>query len=315
MSDRNTADLPYQNESDLQAMTDLLAVSRPPDRQDEHPSASSLTEMLSVPAQRDGVRLWRDAEARLAAYALVDVRYCNLYWEIHPAAAGLGLEDEIIRWASQYLPQGRQAWGLSADQVTLDASCRSDDSDRIGLLESHGFQMLPERSLHLVRRLAEPIPAPQVPPGFAIRPAAGEQEIEALVALHRAAFGTENLSSDDRLSWMRTPDYDPDLDLVAVAPDSRLAAYCFCGISREDNARTGRNEGFTDPVATHPDFQRRGLARALLLTGMRLLRERGMDWAVLGTLSDNVAMQRAAQAVGFHVAWERLWYARPLPAT
>lgn len=306
---------PYQDESDLQAMIDLLAVSRPADRQGEHPSASSLYEMLSVPAQRDGVRLWRAAKARLAGYALVDVRYCNLYWEIHPAAAGLSLEDEIIGWASRYLPQGRREWGLSVDNLTLDTSCRSDDSDRIALLESHGFQRLPERSLHLIRLLAEPIPAPQAPPGFVIRPVVGEQEIEALVALHRAAFGTENLSSDDRLSWMRTPDYDPNLDLVAVAPDGRLAAYCFCGIGREDNARTGRNEGFTDPVATHPDFQRRGLARALLLTGMGLLRELGVDWAVLGTLSDNAAMQRAAQSVGFHGAWARLWYARPLPAT
>jgi ribosomal protein S18 acetylase RimI-like enzyme len=306
------ASAPFHGEPDLQAMIDLLAVSRAPDRQDEHPSAGSLYEMLSVPMQRDGVRLWRDAEAHLAGYTLVDVRYCNLYWEIHPAVVGLGLEDEIIGWASQYLPEGRRQWGLSADNLSLDASCRSDDSDRIVLLESHGFQALPERSLHLVRRLADPIPAPTLPLGFVIRSVAGEQEIEALVALHRAAFGTENLSSDDRLSWMRTPDYDPNLDLVAVAPDGRLAAYCFCGVSREDNARTGRNEGFTDPVATHPDFQRLGLATALLLYGMRLLRDQGVDWAVLGTLNDNRAMQRTAQAVGFQVAWQNQWFSRPL---
>ena len=292
-------------------MIDLLAVSRAPDRQDEHPSPSSLREMLSVPAYRAGVRLWRDADARLVGYALVDVRYCNLYWEIDPAARSLGLEDEIIGWASQYLPQGRRAMNLSTDELTLDASCRSDD-ERVAVLEAHGFDLLPERSLHLVRRLAEPIPAPSLPAGLFIRPVAGEQEVEALVALHRAAFGTQNLSIEDRLSWMRTPDYDPELDLVAVAPDGRLAAYCFCGISREDNARTGRNEGFTDPIATHPDFQRRGLARALLLAGMRLLRDRGMDWAVLGTLSDNTAMQATAAAAGFQVAWQRLWYARPL---
>jgi ribosomal protein S18 acetylase RimI-like enzyme len=304
------ASAPFHGEADLQAMFDLLAVSRAPGRQSEHPGASSLYEMLSVPMQRDGVRLWRDAEARLAGYALVDVRYCNLYWEIHPAAAGL--EDEIIGWASQYLPQARLAWGMSTDNLTLDACCRSDDSDRIALLQSHGFQTLPERSLRLIRQLAEPIPAPVLPLGFVIRPVTNEREVEALVALHRAAFGTENLRVDDRLSWMRTPDYDPNLDLVAVAPDGRLAAYCFCGVSRDDNARTGRNEGFTDPVATHPDFQRRGLARALLLAGLRLLRERGMEWAALGTLSDNIAMQRTAQAAGFQVAWQNLWFSCPL---
>jgi ribosomal protein S18 acetylase RimI-like enzyme len=303
---------PYQDESDLQAIIDLLAVSRPASRQSQHPSASSLAEMLSVPAHRAGVRLWRDADGRLAGYALVDVRYCNLYWDIHPGATGLGLVRDSIAWASQYLPQGRRAWGLSTEDLTLDASCRSDDHERIALLESHGFRALPDRSLHLRRRLAEPIPIPQLPPGFSIRPAAGEQEVDALVDLHRAALATENLSVDDRLSWMRTPDYDPNLDLVAVAPDGRLAAYCFCGIDREGNAGTGRNEGFTDPVATHPDFQRLGLATALLLHGMRLLRDQGVDWAVLGTLNDNIAMQRTAQAVGFQVAWESQWFSRPL---
>jgi ribosomal protein S18 acetylase RimI-like enzyme len=303
---------PYQDESNLQAIIDLLAVSRPTDRQSQHPSASSLAEMLSVPAHRAGVRLWRDADARLAGYALVDVRYCNLYWDIHPEATGLGLVRDIVAWASQYLPQGRRAWGLSTEDLTLDASCRSNDTERIALLGSLGFEALPDRSLRLTRRLAEPLPPPSLPPGFWIRPVVGEQEVEALVLLHRAALTTENLSIEDRLSWMRTPDYDPDLDLVAVAPDGQLAAYCFCSISREDNARTGRNEGYTDPVATHPDFQRRGLARALLLTGMRLLRQRGADWAVLSTLGDNTAMQRAAQAVGFEVAWESQWFSRPL---
>jgi hypothetical protein len=48
------------------------------------------------------------------------------------------------------------------------------------------------------------------------------------------------------------------------------------------------------------------------LAGMRLLRARGVDWAVMGTLSDNIAMQRAAQSAGFRVTWEKLWYARPL---
>ena len=131
---------PFHGEPDLQAMIDLLAASRAPDRHDEHPSPSSLREMLSVPAHQEGVRLWRDADARLAGFALVDVRYCNLYWEIHPAASSLGLESEIMRWASQYLPLGRRAWGLATDNLTLDASCRSDDVQRIALLEAHGFQ-------------------------------------------------------------------------------------------------------------------------------------------------------------------------------
>jgi ribosomal protein S18 acetylase RimI-like enzyme len=104
-----------------------------------------------------------------------------------------------------------------------------------------------------------------------------------------------------RLAMMRVPDYEPELDLIAVAPDGRFAAFCVCHISREENALTGRNEGYTDPVGTHPAFQRQGLARALLLTGLHLLKQRGMDRAILGTWGENIAMQRTAASVGFRV--------------
>ena len=109
---------------------------------------------------------------------------------------------------------------------------------------------------------------------------------------------------------MHLPDYDAELDLVVAAPQGRLAAYCMCAIHREENKRSGRAEGFTDPVATHPDFQRRGLARALLLTGLNKLKQRGMDTAVLGTSSENLAMQQVAQSVGFFIRSKTLWFSR-----
>lgn len=111
---------------------------------------------------------------------------------------------------------------------------------------------------------------------------------------------------------MRTPEYNPELDLVAVAPDGALAAYCFCQISQQANARTGRNEGYTDPIVTHPRFQRRGLARALLLTGLRRLKQKGVEFAALGTSSENIAMQRTATSVGFGAQSTKLWFARPV---
>jgi ribosomal protein S18 acetylase RimI-like enzyme len=78
-----------------------------------------------------------------------------------------------------------------------------------------------------------------------------------------------------------------------------LAAYCLCTISQEENALTGNKVGYTDPIGAHPDFQRRGLSRALLLTGLRLLKERGMERAALSTWGGNIAMQKTAESVGF----------------
>jgi mycothiol synthase len=159
-------------------------------------------------------------------------------------------------------------------------------------------------TLRYARSLAEPIPEPALPQGYVIRPVVGEAEVEALVALHRTAFGTEHMTAAERPTWMRTPDYDPALDLVAVAANSNLAAYCFCAIYREENRLSGCHDGATDPLATHPAHQGRGLARALLCAGMTQLQARGAERALLGTRSDNHAMQAAAQAVGHRIESE-----------
>jgi ribosomal protein S18 acetylase RimI-like enzyme len=204
-------------------------------------------------------------------------------------------------------------WHTSHDDsesITLDTNCGEDNTQRIAFLEQHGFVLQPIRTLRMIRSLAGSIPTPQLPAGFAIRHVAGEHEVEALVTLHRAAFGTEHMTVEERLAMMRTPEYDPALDLIIVAPDGAFAAYCLCTISSAENARTNRKEGHIDPVAVHPAFQRQGLAHALLLAGLHLLKQRGMDTAVLGTSSENVAMQRAAISAGFRVLSTKIWFSK-----
>ncbi|NTU56154.1 MAG: GNAT family N-acetyltransferase, partial [Anaerolineales bacterium] len=99
-------------------------------------------------------------------------------------------------------------------------------------------------------------------------------------------------------------EYDPTLDLVVIAPDGTVAAYCSCSVNNQTKI------GFTDPVATHPNYQRMGLARALLLTGMILLKERGMSYAHLGTSGNNIAMQKTAESVGFTVEYKTIWFSK-----
>jgi mycothiol synthase len=289
-------------------MIALLLAVRSADRITDYPSVVDLREVLALSNVQDNTRLWFDAKGRMVAFAFVD-HYNSLRFEIDQQAAHPDTESEIVTWGVECI---RCAMRTSGESLTLHASCRDDDTERVALLERHGFVMQETRTLHLVRSLNEPIPTPQVPTGFSIRYVAGEQEVKALVALHRAAFGTENMTVEERLAMMRVPEYDAELDLLAVAPDGEFAAYCMCSISWEENERTGRNEGYTDPIATHPDFRRRGLAQALLLTGFHKLKQRGIDTAVLGTSSKNVAMLRTAQAVGFRVQSTTLWFSKPV---
>jgi ribosomal protein S18 acetylase RimI-like enzyme len=296
----------YAGATDLQGMIDLIIAVRPADRITDYPGAVDLQEAVARPFIQANTRLWEDAGGRLVSFAFVD-EYRNLRFEIAPRAAGSDVESQIITWGEECL---RKIRSKPDKEVTLDASCREDDAERVEILQRQGFKLQSIRSLHMVRALDEPILSPHLPAGFIIRQVVGENEVEAIVALHRAAFGTDAMTIDERLAMMRTTEYDPELDLVAIAPDGTFAAYCMCSISQEENSRTGRNEGYTDPVATHPEFQRQGLARALLLTGLRLLKQRGMETAVLGTSSENDAMRKTAESVGFSVQSAKIWFAK-----
>lgn len=166
------------------------------------------------------------------------------------------IEGELVAWAVSAV-QKRNLLGGEAG--TLDASSLETDVHRIAFLERHGFERLPESSMLFARSLDANIPEPHVPVGFVTRSLLGEAEIQAYVALHRAAFGTENMTVEYRQAIMRASDYLPELDLVVQAPDGRLAAFCVCQIFPADSPRAGgTKEGWTDPVGTHPEYQHLG---------------------------------------------------------
>lgn len=296
----------YKSLDDLQAMIRLLENCRTVERISDYPGIIDLHEAMAMENIRKQTRLWFATQHQLAAFAYVD-HYNNLWFELDQRSFSPTLEQEIVDWGVKCI---RQLAQTPEEPLTLDASCRIENSVRLAFFERHGFVRQEEQSIQMVRSLAGTIPDPQIPAGFSIRHIQGEQEVEQLVALHRAAFGTDNMTIEERLAMMHVPDYDPELDLLAIAPDGRLAALCVCAIYQEENRRSGKKVGYTDPIATHPEFMRQGLALALLHTGLHMLRQRGMDTARLGTSSENIAMQGVAQAAGFQIESSTLWFSK-----
>ncbi len=216
----------------------------------------------------------------------------------------------MITWGLERFRQLKRD-GRVDRAATLDTNCVEEDRERIELLQAHGFIPQDLMSLHLSRSLAEPIPPVNLPPGFSIRPVAGEGEADALAALYQAAYGTDKMTAGEILAIMRTTSYDRDLDLVAVAPDGRLAGLCTCGIQEDLNGMLPKKQGSTDPVLVHPDFQGLGLARALIWSGWEKLKSRGIEVAVLGTSSQNTSGIAAFTKAGYVIDRRWLWLSHP----
>jgi ribosomal protein S18 acetylase RimI-like enzyme len=283
-----------KNEFDIQLIRGLIARFSGPS------TLADFEESIQLVPVRATTRLW-EHNGQMIAYANLDT-FNNLRFEIDQEYRSPQLENEIVAWGIGCIKRRNAE---TDEENTLDASCAGADTGQINMLERSGFVRESVRTLAYARSLMEPIAIRTFPQGFSFRYVKGEQEVERLVALHRAAVGTQNMTVEARLAIMRAPNYERTLDLVALAPDGELSAFCICGFEDE----TGHT-GYTDPIGTHLRYRRLGLGKALVTAGLLALKNRGARVAKLGTSSENIAMQQLAKVLGFVLVSERLWYSK-----
>ncbi len=283
------------DDNDIQAMRELR------ERLASKSTIVDFEEQILLASIRATTRIW-EQDSKIVGFAFVD-EFNNLWFETETEYdVSDELETEIVRWGMTCIKSRNAEAGR---ENTLDCTCNADDSHRISVLKTHGFVPEQVRSLQYLRPLNKPISEYPLPSGFSIRCVKGKGEIEQLVALHRAAFGTNNMTMEYRLAMMSTPQYLREMDLVAVTPNDELTAFCVCGFDDPD-----KMIGYTDPIGTHPSYQKIGLGTALVSAGLIALKNARANAVRLGTSSDNIAMQKLASVLGFICVSEKLWFSK-----
>jgi predicted N-acetyltransferase YhbS len=150
-----------------------------------------------------------------------------------------------------------------------------DDDHLLEAVKRRGYVRNEGRSSNHLEYVIGELPGPSLPDGFSILSMAQEQDIEK----RREVFG-RSFNHEDPKEWpsafayrelMRAPDYDPDYDLVVVAPDGTYAACCIAWYDHVNRV------GHLEPLGTHPAYRQRGLARALLLEALHRLKRLGAE--------------------------------------
>ena len=182
------------------------------------------------------------------------------------------------------------------------------DSDTVEILTRHGFVPHGRRLSQWQHRAAQPLPPVRLPPGHTVRGLRGPAELGARVDVHRAAFAPSRLSVEKYERLLTLPHYRFEDDLVVEAPDGSLAAFALGWW--DPVARVGEFE----PVGTHPDHQRRGLARAVLAHGLARFMSLGAVVVQVYSDADDPGPEALYASAGFRRHAHHRRYERPAPA-
>lgn len=186
------------------------------------------------------------------------------------------------------------------------------DADAIAVLTRRGYVPDGMALSHWLRTLpvddGAPVPDPPLPAGYRHASVRWPADLEARVEVHRAAFAPSKMTLEKYRLLDALPHYDARRDRVIVAPDGTFAA--FANAWWDPDALVGELE----PVGTHPDHRRLGLARAVCLAAIRDLDALGAREVVINTGRANAAAEALYEGLGCTRVTTSRRYSRPLPA-
>ncbi|MBI5667170.1 MAG: GNAT family N-acetyltransferase [Chloroflexi bacterium] len=254
------------------------------------------------PAWEQQVCLWQTTAGRVVGIAHTEYNRGDAYLDLHPDYRHL--EAEMIAWAEDNLTAPDESRRRLLDWYVLEY-----DDARQRLLAERGYSLVEQSGV--VRRLRlgdRPLPDVKLAPGYTLRSLRpGDwDDCQRIADVLNASFNRTIHNAQEFYHFsMLSPSFRFDLHLVAEAPDGSFAAHV--GVNYDEATRNG----IFEPVCTHPDHRRKGLAQALMLEGLRRL-------AVLGaadvTVDTGTAVPANAlyESIGFTEAyrgfiWRKVW--------
>ncbi len=245
-------------------------------------------------------RLWFDGD-RLIAFAWPIEGQVDIV--VHPEYPAL--DDIALAWSETYFRQQSAEGTASA----WEAWAFTGDAARIAALEKRGYRRTEHGLVLYTQTVPDLAPAPILPDGYTLRAVqnADEAEIERRVAVQRAAFESTWMTAERHARVRHSPTYRPELDIVAVAPDGKFAAFALLWFDEANRL------GVFEPLGVAATYQRLGLGRAIMAEGLRRLAALGARNACVETGLDNHAARRLYEANGFTVLDRD--YAWMLPST
>jgi GNAT superfamily N-acetyltransferase len=266
-----------------------------------------------------GRAAWHDEvgeSGSMAAPPPVPIRIYQFKWYMVPEWRGRGLESVLLGYYEQHLA------GLAATQdfagTRVFQTFVADRSQAyVETLEHAGYAEV-RYEYEMVRPDLANIPDVPLPAGIVVRPVNPDTDLRAIweaeVEAFRDHWGFSEPEEGDYPLWLEAPNFQPHLWQVAwTVEGNQVAGMIRNYIIADENARYGRQRGYTEWISVRQPWRRRGLARALLARSLRMHQDLGMTEAALSVDSQNPggALQ-LYESMGFRVIMRTTTYRKPL---
>jgi ribosomal protein S18 acetylase RimI-like enzyme len=217
------------------------------------------------------------------------------------AAAAAGSEGPVIGLdgrLAQAPIAAATTWAMDTDTQAVDLLTGRDYAPD-GLAHSHWLRRLPSGG-------GPPIPEVTLPAGYRHASVRWPDDVPNRAEVHRSAFAPSRMTIEKYRHLIDKPHYDPARDRVIVAPDGSFAAFANAWLDSE--AQVGELE----PVGTHADHRRLGLARAVCLEAFRVLDAAGARECLIFSGRHNVASEALYESLGCERVSTSRRYAKPV---
>lgn len=318
----------YRGEPDAVEMARVSNAANHAEGVDQHNTPEELANFFSHPGEhfdsaRDVVMV--EHEGTVVGYGWhnwIDttdgLREGRLGGYVHPEWTHRGIGRRLLHWL-----EARARASVSEHPTELPTFYGSwADEKRVGkqvLLGQEGYSAL--RWFFDMRRDGlDVVEVPPMPEGLEIRPIGTDRaslrqlfnaDAEAFKD-HWGGFATDDAAFEE---WIADPNSDPSLYVVAWDGDE-IAGAVINALPLAENEALGRRRGWLESVFVRRPWRRRGLAQAIVARSLIVLRDRGMDHAMLGVDADNpTGAVGVYERAGFVVAKRSAAYRKPMEAT
>jgi predicted N-acetyltransferase YhbS len=220
------------------------------------------------------IGIWEE-DGRVVGLATYESRLGEAFFNTHPDYAHL--KPEMLTYAEEHL-------SACGDDGRRRLKAYVNDFDRAfeDAVVARGYRNDPGSHRPMSQfAITSPFPEIAVAEGFHLQSLADENDLRKMNRVLYRGFDHPGEPPDELIEGRRRmqsgPNYRLDLVIVAVAPKGDFVS--FCGMWFDPVNRFG----YVEPVATDPDYRRRGLGRACVLEGIRRCGELGATVAYVGS--------------------------------